>query len=60
MVFQCVQTSADQWTIEIAIPFKTLRFKSENREWGINFIRGRLQNQIVIILGHLFRYSSVG
>lgn len=30
---------ADQWTTEIIIPFRSLRFGS-NGTWGINFIRG--------------------
>lgn len=28
------------WTVEIAIPFKTLRFDPDKRSWGINFTRG--------------------
>lgn len=35
-----VQTAEDHWTIEIAIPFKTLRFDPEKTTWGINFTRG--------------------
>ncbi len=33
------QNFPDRWTLEIAIPFKTLRFKSDLKEWGINFVR---------------------
>ena len=29
----------DHWTVEMAIPFKTLRFKKDNKIWGINFLR---------------------
>ncbi|MDH3244261.1 MAG: carbohydrate binding family 9 domain-containing protein, partial [Saprospiraceae bacterium] len=29
----------DRWTLEMAIPFKTLRY-NEGKIWGINFIRG--------------------
>ncbi|HUQ52136.1 MAG TPA: carbohydrate binding family 9 domain-containing protein, partial [Gammaproteobacteria bacterium] len=29
----------DGWTAEMAIPFKTLSFNPNNREWGINFER---------------------
>ncbi len=39
-----VQNFDDRWTIEMAIPFKTLRYKvagSEN-SWKINFVRARL------------------
>ncbi len=35
-----VAQEADRWTIEIAIPFKTLRFDPEKTTWGINFTRG--------------------
>lgn len=33
------KVSSDQWTTEMAIPFKSLRF-GEKGVWGINFIRG--------------------
>ena len=29
----------DRWSLEIFIPFKTLRFDKDNLEWGINFVR---------------------
>ena len=38
--FSEVKNYPDKWTIEIAIPFKTLRFKADRTEWGINFVRG--------------------
>ncbi len=34
-----VTTYPDRWVIEIAIPFKTLRFNKEASQWGINFFR---------------------
>ena len=34
-----VQVYEDRWTLEIAIPFKSLRFGTKDR-WGVNFIRG--------------------
>lgn len=37
--FVAVQNESDKWTIEMAIPFKTLRFKTDLTEWGINFVR---------------------
>ncbi|MEO0338694.1 MAG: DUF5916 domain-containing protein [Bacteroidota bacterium] len=37
--FSAVDRQADHWTVEMAIPFKTLRYKENIREWGINFIR---------------------
>ncbi len=30
---------ADRWIVEMAIPFKTLRYKKDVSNWGINFIR---------------------
>ena len=30
----------DRWIVEIAIPFKTLRYDADKLIWGINFIRG--------------------
>ena len=32
------------WTVEMAIPYKTLRFDAKNTVWGINFIRNDLKN----------------
>ncbi len=29
----------DRWTLEMEIPFKTLRFESGKKEWGVNFGR---------------------
>lgn len=34
----------DYWVAEIAIPLKTLRYNPNQRDWGINFIRGDKQN----------------
>jgi len=30
---------ADHWTAEIAIPFKTLRYSTDTKTWGLNFVR---------------------
>jgi Domain of unknown function (DUF5916)/Carbohydrate family 9 binding domain-like len=35
---------ADKWTVEIAIPFKTLRYEAGKTNWGINFIRNDLKH----------------
>lgn len=32
-----------KWTVEIAIPFKTLRYKTNNKTWRINFSRNDLK-----------------
>lgn len=37
--FSEVKNYPDKWTIEIAIPFKSLRFKDDKTTWGINFFR---------------------
>ncbi|TVP98980.1 MAG: hypothetical protein EA359_17485 [Balneolaceae bacterium] len=29
----------DGWTVEMAIPWKSLRYSEENETWGINFVR---------------------
>jgi len=34
-----VSTSEDGWTVEIAIPFNTLRYREEAKSWGLNFFR---------------------
>lgn len=39
-----VQEYKDHWVVEMAIPFKTLRYSSDNGSWGINFIRGDMEN----------------
>jgi len=34
-----VTNHPDHWVVEIAIPFKTLRFEESKAQWGINFFR---------------------
>jgi hypothetical protein len=34
-----VSREADKWMVEMVIPFKTLRFKDGNKNWGIQFVR---------------------
>ncbi len=29
----------DRWTVEMAIPFKSMRFDKDNKVWGVNFTR---------------------
>ncbi len=36
----------DHWVVEVAIPFKTLRYNSVNSTWGINFIRNDMFRNI--------------
>ena len=33
------QQYEEYWTVEMAIPFKTLRFESDRNDWGIQFFR---------------------
>ena len=35
---------ADNWTAELAIPFKSLRFPVGQNDWSINFIRNDMTN----------------
>ena len=54
------------WVVEIAIPFKTLRFEAGNKQWGINFIRSDSKNNAyntwthipVQFLGYDFGYTG--
>mgnify|MGYP002074158395 CR=1 FL=1 len=34
-----VLTEEDRWVFEMAVPFKTIRYKQGIREWGVNFSR---------------------
>lgn len=45
--FTEVKNYPDRWTIEIAIPLKTLRYKDNIKNWGINFFRFDAQNNNV-------------
>jgi hypothetical protein len=44
--FSATKRYEDRWTVEVAIPFKTLRFEAENTKWGVNFIRNDLKNNL--------------
>ena len=41
--YSAVEKHGDHWVVEMAIPFKTLRYNTNNLAWGINFIRGDMQ-----------------
>lgn len=41
--FSEVKEYDDKWIVEMAIPFKTLRFKAGNDTWRINFSRNNLK-----------------
>jgi Domain of unknown function (DUF5916)/Carbohydrate family 9 binding domain-like len=38
-----VKHYSDKWVLEMAIPFKTLRYKKGRKKWGINFSRNDLK-----------------
>ncbi|MEX6686222.1 DUF5916 domain-containing protein [Danxiaibacter flavus] len=38
-----VKNYDDKWIFEAAIPFKTIRYKKDSKEWGINFSRNDLK-----------------
>ncbi|MEP2774238.1 MAG: DUF5916 domain-containing protein [Fulvivirga sp.] len=42
--FSNVHDYGDRWEFELKIPFKTLRYDEENREWNIIFLRKDLKN----------------
>ncbi len=42
--FSATQVFEDRWEVEIAIPFKTLRFTEGTESWKINFLRNDLKN----------------
>lgn len=41
-----VKQYGDHWFVEMAIPFKTLRYSDNIKEWGINFIRGDMDRNV--------------
>ena len=42
--FSAVRKSADRWTVEMAIPFKSLRYDPKKTTWSVNFIRNAVEN----------------
>ncbi len=42
-----VTTYPDHWIVEIAIPFKTLRFEESKTRWGVNFFRRDAQTNTI-------------
>lgn len=38
-----VKVHDDYWVAEFAIPFKSINFDSENKEWGVNFVRNDMK-----------------
>ncbi len=53
----------DKWIAEIAIPFKTLRYKDNLTEWNIQFIRNDVKNNEIsawTAVPQQFRASNLG
>ena len=42
--YSATKTYATYWTVEMAIPFKTLRYNPEKMKWGVNFQRNDVKN----------------
>jgi hypothetical protein len=42
--FSQVKKATDRWTVEIAIPFKSLRYDPKKTTWSINFARNAIEN----------------
>jgi hypothetical protein len=42
--FSEVKKAADRWTVEIAIPFKSLRYDPRKTTWSITFTRNAIEN----------------
>lgn len=42
--FSEVHNEGKYWTAELAIPFKTIRYSEDTREWNLQFIRNDLNN----------------
>ncbi len=53
----------DKWVVEIAIPFKTLRYKNNLTEWNIQFVRNDVKNNEIsswAAVPQQFRASNLG
>lgn len=42
--FSATKSYPTYWVVEMAIPFKTLRYKAGNTSWGVNFIRNDMKS----------------
>lgn len=49
----------DRWIVEMAIPLKTLRFKSGSTQWNINFTRTELKKNEKSAWSHIGRIYSL-
>ncbi len=44
--FSAVTNHEDRYVVEMAIPFKTLRYDAGNTRWGVNFIRNDMKRNM--------------
>jgi hypothetical protein len=45
--YSATRINEDHWVVEMAIPFKILKYKADKNQWGINFIRNdRKSNEL--------------
>ena len=57
-----VKRASGKWTVEMAIPLKTLRFKNNSDEWRINFTRVELkrnERSAWVPVGRVYPLSSL-
>jgi hypothetical protein len=41
--FSATRQHSDRWTVEMAIPFRTLRYDADKTTWAVNFVRSDLK-----------------
>ena len=51
--FSAVKSFPDRFQIEMAIPFKTLRFEAGKTRWGVNFIRNDMKRNYYSTWSHV-------
>lgn len=44
--YSAVSRHGDHWIAEMAIPFKTLRYNDQNKNWGVNFLRNDMKRNV--------------
>ena len=61
--FVATERFDDHWTVEMFIPFKTLRFNVQNLAWGINFARiepGKNETHVWAPIPRQFEFFDLG
>ncbi|MEO9965249.1 MAG: DUF5916 domain-containing protein [Reichenbachiella sp.] len=51
--YSSVRQYDDHWTVEMAIPFKTLRYNQNSSIWGINMIRNDMKRNVYSTWAHV-------